>query len=82
MNLRDLAKRDSAVIVEGESAGNTLITLSDPLGNSWSVLALLSDIGYEIDTDGNKGGLAGRLTKPSGSRTLASASLRPGGAGK
>lgn len=58
MNLRDLAKRDSAVIVEGEQAGNTLLTLSDPLGNTWSVVALLSDIGYEVDTDGNK--VAGR----------------------
>ena len=58
MNLRELAKRDSALIVEGEQAGNTSCELSDSVGNKWTIQALLSDIGFEVDTDGNK--VAGR----------------------
>lgn len=57
MNLRQLAKRDSAHTIEGGQAGNTLCTLSDG-AESWEVPMILSDIGYEVDTDGNR--VAGR----------------------
>ena len=54
MNLRELAKKDAALTIEGEQAGNTLCTLSSPDGNAWLVKMILSDIGCELDTDGNK----------------------------
>lgn len=58
MNLRELARRDAAVTVEGEQAGNTLCALTAPDGGAWEVPMLLSDIGYSTDTDGNT--VAGR----------------------
>lgn len=59
MNLRELAKKDAALTIEGEQAGNTLCTLSSPDGaESWEVPMILSDIGYAVDTDGNR--VAGR----------------------
>lgn len=57
MNLRDLAKRDAVHTIEGEQAGNTFCTLSDGV-NTWGIPMILSDIGYELDTDGNR--VAGR----------------------
>lgn len=57
MNLRELAKKDAALTIEGEQAGNTLCTLSDGT-SEWQVPMILSDIGYELDTDGNR--VAGR----------------------
>ena len=57
MNLRQLAKRDAAHTIEGGQAGNTLCTLSDG-AESWEVPMILSDIGYAVDTDGNR--VAGR----------------------
>lgn len=57
MNLRDLAKKDAVHTIEGAQAGNTLCNLSDG-ANLWEVPMVLSDIGYELDTDGNR--IAGR----------------------
>ena len=57
MNLRDLAKRDAVHTIEGAQAGNTTCILSDGV-NNWTIPMLLSDIGYEFDTDGNR--VAGR----------------------
>lgn len=57
MNLRDLAKKDAAHTIEGAQAGNTTCILSDG-ANAWEVPMVLSDIGYELDTDGNR--IAGR----------------------
>lgn len=57
MNLRELARKDALCIFECEQAGNTDCVLSD--GNSvWEIPMLLCDVGYEVDTDGNK--VAGR----------------------
>lgn len=58
MNLRDLAKRDAALTIEGAQSGNTPCTLVSPSGQEWEVPMLLSDIGYSQDTDGNA--VAGR----------------------
>ena len=58
MNLRDLAKRDAALTIEGAQAGNTPCVLVSPSGQEWDVPMLLSDIGYTQDTDGNA--VAGR----------------------
>ncbi len=58
MNLRELAKRDAALTIEGEQAGNTACVLSAPDGKTWEVPMILSDIGYSLDTDGNT--VAGR----------------------
>ena len=58
MNLRDLAKRDAALTIEGAQAGNTPCVLVSPSGQEWEVPMLLSDIGYTQDTDGNA--VAGR----------------------
>ena len=57
MNLRAMAKRDSVHTIEGAQAGNTICTLSDGV-NEWELPMILSDIGYEVDTDGNR--VAGR----------------------
>ena len=57
MNLRELAKKDAALTIEGEQAGNTLCTLSDG-ASEWQIPMILSDIGYEVDTEGNR--IAGR----------------------
>lgn len=58
MNLRDLAKRDAALTIEGAQSGNTPCVLVSPSGHEWEVPMLLSDIGYTQDTDGNA--VAGR----------------------
>ena len=58
MNLRELARKDAEVTIEGGQAGNTLCHLTDPDGNEWDVKMLLSDIGYTVDLDGNR--VAGR----------------------
>lgn len=58
MNLRELAKRDAALTIEGAQSGNTACVLTSPAGQSWEVPMLLSDIGYSQDTDGNT--VAGR----------------------
>lgn len=57
MNLRELANKDAAVTIEGEQAGNTLCTLSDG-AREWEIPMILSDIGYAVDTEGNR--IAGR----------------------
>ena len=58
MNLRDLAKRDAALTIEGAQSGNTPCVLVSPSGQEWEVPMLLSDIGYTQDTNGNA--VAGR----------------------
>ena len=58
MNLKELAKRDAALTIEGMQAGNTECILSDGSGNSWKVKMLLGDVGFTVDSDGNK--IAGR----------------------
>lgn len=58
MNLKELARMDAAFTIEGEQAGNTDCTLSDGGGNEWRVKMLLGDVGFSVDTDGNK--IAGR----------------------
>ena len=58
MNLKELARMDAALTIEGEQAGNTDCTLSDNGGNEWRVKMLLGDVGFSVDTDGNK--IAGR----------------------
>lgn len=58
MNLKELARMDAALTIEGEQAGNTDCTLSDNGGNEWRVKMLLGDVGFSVDTDGNK--VAGR----------------------
>ena len=59
MNLRELARRDAAVTIEGSQAGNVLATLTSLDGREWpDVPMILSDIGYSFDTEGNK--VAGR----------------------
>ena len=58
MNLRDLAKRDAALTIEGAQSGKTACVLVSPSGQEWEVPMLLSDIGYTQDTDGNA--VAGR----------------------
>lgn len=58
MNLRLLAKRDAALTIEGEQAGNTLCTLTDGGGRSWEVKMILYDVGFQTDTEGNA--IAGR----------------------
>lgn len=55
MNLRELARRDAAVTIEGSQAGNVLATLTSLDGKEWpDVPMILSDVGYSFDTEGNK----------------------------
>ena len=58
MNLRKLARLDACHTIEGSQAGNTEITISDTAGHSWKITGLVGDIGYSVDTDGNR--VAGR----------------------
>lgn len=59
MNLRELARRDAAVTIEGNQAGKVFGTLSSPDGMEWpDIPMLLSDIGHSYDTEGNR--IAGR----------------------
>ncbi len=57
MNLRELARKDALCVFECEQAGNTSCVLSDG-STEWKIPMLLCDVGYEVDTDGNK--VAGR----------------------
>lgn len=58
MGLRELAQKDAAHTIEGKQAGNTVFTLSDKAGNSWEITGFVGDIGYSVDTEGNR--VAGR----------------------
>ena len=54
MNLRELAKKDAVHIIEGNQAGYTDCVLSDKSGNQWQVRMQVSDISYQVDTEGNR----------------------------
>ena len=58
MGLRELAQKDAAHTIEGKQAGNTVFTLSDKAGHSWEITGFVGDIGYSVDTEGNR--VAGR----------------------
>lgn len=59
MNLRELARHDAAVTIEGSQAGKVFATLTAPDGREWpDIPMILSDIGYGVDTEGNR--IAGR----------------------
>lgn len=58
MGLRELAKKDARYTIEGAQAGNTVFTLSDLAGHSWEIPGFIGDIGYSVDTEGNR--VAGR----------------------
>lgn len=58
MGLRELAQKDAAHTIEGKQAGNTVFTLSDKAGRSWEITGFVGDIGYSVDTEGNR--VAGR----------------------
>lgn len=58
MGLRELARRDAFHTIEGAQAGNTVFSLSDLCGHSWQITGFIGDIGYSIDTEGNR--IAGR----------------------
>ncbi len=58
MGLRELARRDALKTIEGRQAGNTVFTLSDKAGHSWKITGFVGDIGYSVDTEGNR--VAGR----------------------
>lgn len=58
MGLRELARRDAFKTIEGKQAGNTIFSLSDKAGHSWEITGFVGDIGYSVDTKGNR--VAGR----------------------
>ena len=58
MGLKELANKDAAHTIEGKQAGNTVFTLSDKAGHSWEITGFVGDIGYSVDTEGNR--VAGR----------------------
>ena len=58
MGLRELAQKDAAHTIEGKQAGNTVFTLSDKARHSWEITGFVGDIGYSVDTEGNR--VAGR----------------------
>lgn len=58
MGLRELARRDASYAIEGAQAGNTVFTLADLAGHSWEITGFVGDIGYSVDTEGNR--IAGR----------------------
>lgn len=58
MGLRKLAQKDAAHTIEGKQAGNTVFTLSDKARHSWEITGFVGDIGYSVDTEGNR--VAGR----------------------
>lgn len=58
MGLRELAQKDAAHTIEGKQAGNTVFTLSDKAEHSWEITGFVGDIGYSVDTEGNR--VAGR----------------------
>lgn len=58
MGLRELAQHDAGYTIEGVQAGNNTFTLSDLEGHSWELTGFIGDIGYSIDTEGNR--VAGR----------------------
>lgn len=58
MGLRELARRDALYTIEGAQAGNTVFTLADLSGHSWEITGFVGDIGYSVDTNGNR--IAGR----------------------
>ncbi|MBO7583094.1 MAG: hypothetical protein J6T20_04830 [Treponema sp.] len=58
MGLRELAQKDAAHTIEGKQAGNTVFSLADLSGHSWEITGFIGDIGYSVDTEGNR--IAGR----------------------
>ncbi len=58
MGLRELARRDAFHTIEGAQAGNTVFTIADLSGHSWEITGFIGDIGYSVDTEGNR--IAGR----------------------